>query len=489
MPVTRNTPWRNLGKVPYAIWKKRITDAGGLSRVAAKEVWEAAGDDSALMLEFLREESSYASDFAAIPASWNDPWNLQIAGVGIRFDSIVECVQAWRERMYSTTYKQGIYAKTKTIADLISTYAPKSDGNDTDGYIAGVVAGVNRNGFDHPVDTPSTPAEPGEQEPPVAVTFGNVPHPFYQDRYISNSRAWDDLGQRGAKCVVWHRMYGTLWGTDGYFRGEAAGKALTDYGVGVAATDGGGQAGVILRWNDPLGRRAPWASGPVQNPVGDGAKFVNIYGINAVNRDGVSIEISGDGGTAFDAKARAAVVALTAYFADQYGKVLAAKGKQFDYTTFPIIPSEDNRSFVCYHGEFYDGKRNSCPGAVVTAATNGMMDEITAILKEYQTKGATDPVEPSEPVYAKPQPPAKGDSIVNSRIFLAHAQEYAVIKDVTPRIYADPGSDPTGPVIKKGAKVKTSHVVSDVGESADLTAVLEDGSRIPIKDVLVKDAA
>lgn len=346
--------------------------------------------------------------------------------------------------------------------------------------------------FDPPVDTPSTPAEPvpGEQEPPVAeVTFGRVPHPFYQDRYISNSRAWDDLGQRGAKCVVWHRMYGTLWGTDGYFRGEAAGKALTDYGVGVAATDGANQAGVILRWNDPLGRRAPWASGPVQNPIGDGAKFVNLYGVNAVNRDGVSIEISGDGGTAFDAKARKAVVQLTAYYADQYGKVLAAKGKKFDYTTFPIIPSEDNRSFVCYHGEFYDGKRNSCPGAVVTAATDGMMQEITAILKEYQTGAASEPAEPAEPVYAKPQKPAAGDSIVNTRVFLAHAQEYTVIADVTPRIYADPGSDPTGPVIKKGAKVKTSHVVSDVGESADLTAVLEDGSRIPIAGVIVKDAA
>jgi hypothetical protein len=332
--------------------------------------------------------------------------------------------------------------------------------------------------FDPPVTTPST----GEE--PVAAVFGNVPHPFYQDRIISNSSAWNDLGKRGGKCVVWHRMYGTLWGTDGYFRGEASGKALTDYGVGVTATDGAGQAGVILRWNDPFGRRAPWASGPVTNPIGDGAKFVNLYGINAVNRDGVSIEISGDGGTGLDAKARASVVALTAYFADQYGKVLAAKGKQFDYTTFPIIPDEDGRSFVCYHGEFYDGKRNTCPGAVVTAATDGMLAEVKAILKQYQSGGVVvDP--PTEPVYAAPQKPAAGDSVVNGRIFLAHTQEYVAKKDVTPRIYADPGSDPTGPDIKKGAKVKTTHVVSDVGESADLTAVIEDGSRIPIKEVLV----
>ena len=486
MPVDRNTPWRHLGRVPYEIWRKRIVDAGGLTETAQRGVWEACGDDSALMLEFLHAESSYSSDFAAIPAAWNNPWNLQIAGVGLKFESIVDCVLAWRERLYSTTYKQGIYARTVTIADLISVYAPKSDGNDTDGYIAKVVAGMNRNGFDPPVTTPATPEEPvpGEEEKPMAeLQFGRVPHPVYQDRYISNSTAWNDLGKRGAKCVVWHRMYGTLWGTDSYFRGEASGRALTDYGVGVSATDGANQAGVILRWNDPLGRRAPWASGPVSNPTGDGAKFVNLFGVNAVNRDGVSIEISGSGGTALDAKARAAVVALTAYWADQYGKVLAAQGKQFDWTTFPIIPSQDNRSFVCYHGEFYDGKRNSCPGAVVEAATNGMLAEVKAILKQYQA--ATVTPDPVPPMYAKPQKPAAGDSIVNGRIFLAHAQEYTVIRDVTPRIYADPGSDPTGPVIKKGAKVTTSHVVSDVGESADLTAVLADGSRIPIGGVLV----
>lgn len=325
-----------------------------------------------------------------------------------------------------------------------------------------------------PVETPSTLPEPipGEEQP-MSNIYGNVPHPFYQDRIVTNSTAWNDLGKRTIRAVVWHRMYGTLWGTDGYFRGEASGKALTDYGVGVAATDGAGQAGVILRWNDPSGRRSPWASGPVNNPTGDAVPFVNLYGTNGVNRDAVSIEISGSGSTAFDAKARASVVALTAYYADQY---------KVPWDAFPAVPRE-NRSFVMWHGEIYDGKRNSCPGAVVQAATDGMIAEVAAILKEYQTKGA--PTDPTPPVYAKPQKPAAGDSIVNTRVFLAHAAEYTVLKDVTPRIYADPGSDPTGPDIKKGAIVKTSHVVSDVGESADLTAVLEDGSRIPIAGILV----
>ena len=48
MSITRNTPWRHISAVPYAIWKKRITDAGGLSAYADYDVWLAAGDDSAI---------------------------------------------------------------------------------------------------------------------------------------------------------------------------------------------------------------------------------------------------------------------------------------------------------------------------------------------------------------------------------------------------------------------------------------------------------
>ena len=481
--ITRNSPWRHLGRVPLSIWQKRITDAGGLSEAAEQRVWDACGDDSALMLAMLKAESSYASHFDAIPASSKNPWNLQLAGQGLRFSSIEAGAKEWRNRLYSLTYKGGIYSNTVSISDLIYTYAPPTDGNDTEGYIAKVVAEINRNGFDAPVATPATPEEPTtsnsmslDKEPVVATKpiFGKVPHPPYQRRIVTNSTAWNDLGKRTIRAVVWHRMYGTLWGTDGYFRADGSYKALTDYGVGVAATDGNDQAGVILMWNDPDGRRAPWASGPAQSPVGDAVPFINRYGVNGVNRDAVSIEISGSGGTALDAKARAAVVALTAYYADQY---------RVPWDSFPAVPGE-GRSFVMWHGEIYDGKRNSCPGAVVMGLTDAMIEETKAILKRYQTMGDA-PVEPSEPVYAKPQPPAKGDSIVNERVFLAHAQTYTLKADVVPRIYADPGSDPTGPALKQGTQIVTSHLVRDMGPDADLTAVLADGSRIPVRGILV----
>lgn len=148
MPLTRNTDWRHLGAVPYPVWKNRILDAGGLPAFAERNVWEALGDDSALALAQLEAESSYASDFDHIPAWMDDPWNLQIDGEGIEFDTAVEAAQAWRNRLYDPTYKDGVYTKTKTIFDMVSRYAPREDGNDPEGYTDGLIAEMQRNGFD-----------------------------------------------------------------------------------------------------------------------------------------------------------------------------------------------------------------------------------------------------------------------------------------------------------------------------------------------------
>lgn len=137
-----------------------------------------------------------------------------------------------------------------------------------------------------------------------------------------------------------------------------------------------------------------------------------------------------------------------------------------------------------HHDTAWDGKW--CPSDFLNKYGDpGYKVELKKRAKaKLAAKQGTTPA-PEPATYAKPQPPDAGDSIVNSRIFLAHDVEYVTKKDVTPRLYADPTSSPTGPVIKKGTKVKTSHVVSDVGESADLTAVLVDGSRIPVAGVLV----
>ena len=67
----------------------------------------------------------------------------------------------------------------------------------------------------------------------MAITFGRVPHPAYHNRLITTVEGVgsDNLGLRSVRGVVWHRMLGSLWNTDSYFRDPAVG-ALTDYGIG-----------------------------------------------------------------------------------------------------------------------------------------------------------------------------------------------------------------------------------------------------------------
>ena len=145
--VTRNSNWRHLGAVPYEVWKREINQAGGLPEYADWAVWNALGDDSALALQQLREESSFASDFEAIPADWWNAWNLQIDGVGIKNRNAVEAAKAWRQRVYDPSYKNGVYANTDTIEEFFNAYAPEWDNNDTEAYIRESIDGINRLGL------------------------------------------------------------------------------------------------------------------------------------------------------------------------------------------------------------------------------------------------------------------------------------------------------------------------------------------------------
>lgn len=300
---------------------------------------------------------------------------------------------------------------------------------------------------------------------PVSITFGNVPHPPFKKRIVDNSKAWNNLGKRTIRGVVWHRMIGTLWGTDKYFRTDAVERALTDYGIGVAAHEPD-DSGTILMWNDPEGVRSPWANGSLKAPYGDGLKFYERYGVNGINRDLVSIEMSGKTwDTPLDAKSRAAIIALTAHWADQY---------EVPWEIFPMVPGED-RSFVMWHQEFTIGTGKVCPGNVVMAETSALLAQTKELLKNYQT---APPVPAPDPQYAVPQPVPLGTRLINDRLFLGVTETYTVRRQVTPRLWAEPTSPATGPDLMPGVNVKATHVVKDVGIESDLTIVLEDGSRI-----------
>lgn len=208
-----------------------------------------------------------------------------------------------------------------------------------------------------------------------AIVFGNVPKP---DVYVShlNGAGHPMMGYSdptiAVEGVVWHRMVGTLWGTDSWFH---QGKAATEYGIGVAATDGINSAGQIIEWIDPAnGHWYGHSSGPVSEPYGDGALFVDRFGVARVNPQTVAIEISGNYGTPLDDAARESLVALTAYFADQ---------RQIPWSEFPTVPDQ-GRSFVMWHQEFTIGTGKVCPGDVVMGETSPLIDEVKEYLRIHQ---------------------------------------------------------------------------------------------------------
>jgi hypothetical protein len=220
---------------------------------------------------------------------------------------------------------------------------------------------------------------PDQEEAMADITFGKVPHPQYQDRPImkAEGKGQNNLGRRTVKGVSWHRILGTLWGTDGFFRNPEV-NALTDYGVGVLAQDGASNDGMILRWNDPLGLQSGWASGTYSqaHAYGDGAAFVDKYGINAINRDRASIEISGFQNTPLSDKSRRSIAAITAYWADQY---------RIPWDVFPISP-QDGFSFVAWHEEFGpDEGTKKCPFEVVKAETPALIELTRMIMMQFQT--------------------------------------------------------------------------------------------------------
>jgi hypothetical protein len=224
----------------------------------------------------------------------------------------------------------------------------------------------------------------------LALTFGNVPHPPFEDRYIPDSQtsAWDDLGQRRALGVCGHSMIGSLAGTDKWFRDgvpnpDHKARGLTDYGIGNS-TDGA-LDGVIWRWNDPKGRRSGWANGGSDGLEGDGPAFVRTLGVNAINRDLVSIERS-DGGnteTPMSPKQFESICQLTAHWFDQ---------AHVPWDAFPVNPNYG----IVTHMLHFEFATKACPFSPVRTRITEIQDRIRTILKAAQvTEGEPAPSPPA----------------------------------------------------------------------------------------------
>jgi hypothetical protein len=230
----------------------------------------------------------------------------------------------------------------------------------------------------------------------MALIYGRVPYPsdVVIDRYIPNEQndAWNDLGQRVPLGVCRHSMLGSLIGTDRYFRSGVPSPthiapALTDYGVG-GATDGD-LDGIAYRWNDPRGRRSGWANGGSDGLEGDGVAFVRTLGVNAINRNLVSIERS-DGGkidTPMSPKQFETIARIEAYYVDQ---------AKVPWTDYPFNP---NTGIICDY-EHWEFATKACPFTVVRAEVVRFQARVREILRQYQGEVA----EPAPPIVEKPLP-------------------------------------------------------------------------------------
>ena len=301
----------------------------------------------------------------------------------------------------------------------------------------------------------------------MALQYGRVPHPQFRDKPIVKPSGFgqDNLGQRRVKGVVWHRMIGTLNGTYQHFTSPKV-AALTDYGVGVLAQDGAALDGVIDRYNDPEGFQSGWASGTYSSAAyGDGAAFVAKYGVNAINRDQASIEISGiTYAVELSEKSRAAVAALTAYWADQY---------EIPWDVWPISP-QDGFSFVRWHNEFGpDNGSKPCPGSAVMAETSALIERTRAILKAYQITDQPVPV-PTPPTYVQPmslslewweraqESPRPSDAKVDGITWHTCRRRAEAIRNANRYAQPDTSSPKSGPKVLVREKIGVERVFRDV---------------------------
>jgi hypothetical protein len=207
--------------------------------------------------------------------------------------------------------------------------------------------------------------------------------PPWIDKLIpdASNQAWDDLGPRRLEGLVYHRLYGSLEISDNYLRScgtDLSCNALVDFAVD-------NKSGEVWRWNDPQGaahpelgvsaNRAPWASGPVDKPDSDAQAFVGQNGVDAVNRDQVSISIAGMPDEPIEDAGLDAVAELSAYFANLAG---------IEVDSYPDMPNR-NYSFVRVHNQFASTKE--CPGQVVIDALPEITKRTQDVLRRLQSAG------------------------------------------------------------------------------------------------------
>jgi hypothetical protein len=201
-----------------------------------------------------------------------------------------------------------------------------------------------------------------------------TPFPPYQKRILPDKfgNGMDSGQMTRTGNTVWHRMLGTLDGTDSYFR-LAWVAAATNWGIGGSLD--GAKDGVIYLWVDNPGNRIPWASGTWNAPgYEDGAEYVHQFGQQGINSKADSIEFSGQLATPMTLLQWQKGIWLTA-------AIIHAGGRDSEDTLWNM-----------QHREFTTPAVKDCPFPEVYKYTKQYQRGIVLTLQHYEGKNVDDAV-------------------------------------------------------------------------------------------------
>ena len=463
------TKWREIGNFTLDTWTQTLKAAGSPLFAASSDAYEAAKPHTGLCLAMLRVESQFGLAFNANRASNKNYLNLRPpAGGGyLAFPTAVDGIRAWRDRITSPTYKEGIYARTGTIEELIHVYAPSFDNNNEAEYVASIKRDLGRWGI-------SLTGEPIPEQGPVV--FGNVPKPpiielicskpfegagFYRVSPRDNVGVCEHITDGRGSVEFYHQFFST--------GGERAADALVDFVIG--------RDGRIAMLNDWRGTRAPWANGNKLGLEGDGPRFLQTFGVAGIDQRLVSIEHEGTAAEDWTPAMWSAAVALDAWLFDQMG---------IRYDTYPIHQKYGVVTHML-HSEFTNKGGNAldeCPGRFLKQRITRFQSEVRAVMKAHQSSVAG---VPSPNPFAKPSPITwkRGDTgtfDLNGTPALAFVlQVKCTATKVTPRVSAT-NKKAVGPDLKKGDTAIA--IGSYHGGPEQLPfVVLDGGGRVPYKSV------
>ena len=476
--------WRSYGDVPLKVYESEFARLDSPMLPDALSVWAAAVGYSALALAMMFHEQKYATQ-TSIPLDYHNCLSLTKPGTTprdgvnrwMRFDSWAAGVKAWKDRITSPVYKLGAYALTETLEDLISVYAPSTDGNDEARYVAVVEERIA--------------AYKEQSMADLNMTKGLIPLDFIENDIISWSelaerdqsiscRGYDDLGNRPdpPRFLVIHRAQDdpqtTLGHPDGWFTQPGCVPALTDLEVNAVT---GRMRRFVGRGHAPSG----WANGVVSAPYGDALAWLNQVGwdLDSVNRDGEACEIHGwfaqPGQTTTESpwsqQAKTNLATWIASRAHDYG---------IAWHDFPLVAREGNRSYVTWHQEWTIGTKKVCPGRTIVDDTPAIIELARAKMKAAQT-GAEHPPVVTIPAYAAPDIPpfmledAKAggprDHVYNNTQIYACRRMYTAKKDTRRLRVADTsrGAAVIGPKIRKGETFEGWYFFRSGGQTFVLT--------------------